>query len=158
MSMRKLSLVLSVLLTTSAAIAQSDRGTITGTIADSTGAIVARAPIQARQLETGATFEAASTATGNYTLSQLPAGAYEMTVTVPGFKTFVRQNLVLPVAQTLRIDVALEVGTRAESVTVSEASPLLKTESGDLSTNVTTESMNNLPVLGIGAGASGAGI
>ncbi|HWF08704.1 MAG TPA: carboxypeptidase-like regulatory domain-containing protein, partial [Bryobacteraceae bacterium] len=156
--MRKYSLILAGLTVATAAFAQSDRGTITGTVADSTGAIVARAPIEARQLETGATFETASSATGNYTLSQLPTGTYEMTVTVPGFKTFVRRNLTLPVAQTIRIDIVLEVGSRAESVTVTELTPLLKTESGDLSTNVTTDSMNSLPVLGIGAAASGAGI
>jgi hypothetical protein len=148
----------SFVLLTSLALAQSDRGTITGAIVDSTGAVIAGAPVQARQTETGAVFQAASSATGNYTLAQLPTGTYEMTVTAPGFKTFVRKNLFLPVAQTLRVDVPLEVGTRAESVTVSDAAPLLKTESGELSTNVTTDSMNNLPVLGIGAGASGAGI
>jgi hypothetical protein len=141
--MRKYFLILAGLTVAAAAFAQSDRGTITGTVADSTGAVVARAPIEARQLETGATFEAASSATGNYTLSQLPAGTYEMTVIVPGFKTFVRPNLTLPLAQTLRIDIVLEVGSRAESVTVTELTPLLKTESGDLSTNVTTDSMNS---------------
>src|SRR6202140_5000059 len=156
--MRAIICVATGLMLSSIAFAQSDRGTITGTVTDSPGAVIARAPIVARQLETGATFQAAASATGNYTLSQLPTGTYEMNVSVTGFKTFVRQNLLLPVAQTLRVDVVLEVGSRAESVTVSDAAPLLKTESGELSTNVTTDSLNNLPVLGIGANASGAGI
>src|ERR1700690_4136533 len=108
------------------AFAQSDRGTITGTVSDPTGAVVSNAPINAKQLETGATFQAGTSSTGNYTLSQLPTGTYELTVSVPGFKRFVRQNLVLPVAQTLRIDVILEVGSNSESVTVTEAAPLLK--------------------------------
>ena len=60
--------------------------------------------------------------------------------------------------KTLRIDVALEVGSSSESVTVTEAAPLLKTESGELSHNVATETLNNLPVLGIGATAGVAGI
>ncbi len=140
------------------AFAQSDRGTITGTVSDPAGAVVANVPIAAKQLETGATFQAGTSATGNYTLSQLPTGTYELTVTVPGFKKFVRQNLVLPVAQTLRVDIALEVGSSSESVTVNEAAPLLKTESGELSHNVSTDTLNNLPVLSIGSGASGAGI
>ncbi|HEX5430629.1 MAG TPA: TonB-dependent receptor, partial [Bryobacteraceae bacterium] len=63
-----------------------------------------------------------------------------------------------PVAQTLRVDVTLEVGAATESVTVTEAAPLLKTESGDLSHNVSTDTMNDLPVLGIGSNASNAGI
>jgi hypothetical protein len=138
--------------------AQSDRGTITGTIADPAGAVVANALIEARNIETGAQYRSASTATGNYTLAQLPTGSYELTVTVPGFKKYVRPNIVLPVAQTLRIDIALEVGAATESVTVQAESPLLKTESGELSHNVSTDRMDNLPVLGIGSGASQAGI
>ncbi|MBZ5673372.1 MAG: TonB-dependent receptor [Acidobacteriia bacterium] len=140
------------------AFAQSDRGTITGTVTDPAGAVVPGAPVEARNVQTGAVYQAAGSSTGNYTLSQLPTGTYEVSVTVAGFKKFVRQNIVLPVAQTVRIDVALEVGSATESVTVTEAAPLLKTESGELSHNVRTEQLDNLPVLGIGAGASQAGI
>src|SRR5579871_1591099 len=139
------------------ALAQSDRGTITGTIADPAGAIIANAPVEVRNAETGATYQVAASATGNYVV-QLPAGNYELSVLVPGFKKFVRQNLAVPVAQTLRIDVTLEIGSNAESVTVTEAAPLLKTESGELSHNVATETLNSLPVLGIGASAGVAGI
>src|SRR6267154_220373 len=89
---------------------QSDRGTITGALSDPAGAVVASAPIEARNVETGAVYQAGTSATGNYTLPQLPTGTYELSVTVPGFKKYVRQNIVLPVAQTLRIDIALEVG------------------------------------------------
>src|SRR6478672_1852519 len=143
----------------SAAFAQGDRGTITGTIADPVGAVIAGAPVQGRNVETGAAYQAASTTTGNYTLSQLPAGSYEITVTVPGFKKYVRQGLTVEVAQTLRIDVALEVGSAAESITVTEAAPLLKTESGELSHNVTGDNLDTLPVLGIGSAfASNSGI
>ena len=71
------------------ALAQSDRGTITGTISDPAGAVIAAAPIEARNVATGAVHQAASTATGNYTLAQIPAGTYEMHVAVAGFKRFV---------------------------------------------------------------------
>src|SRR3954467_11812122 len=138
-----------------AAFAQSDRGTITGTIIDPAGAVVAAAPIEIRNVENGAVYQAASSATGNYTLAQLPAGQYELSVSVAGFKKYVRRSLVVGVAQTFRVDVTLEVGSAAESVTVTEAAPLLKTESGELSHNVTTDRMNNLPVLTIGATSSG---
>src|SRR5215472_9997381 len=138
------------------AYAQGDRGTITGTVSDPAGAVVADAPIQAREVETGVVYQAVSTNTGNYTVSQLPAGSYELSVTVPGFKRFIRQNLVLQVAQVLRIDVTLEVGAATESVTVSEAAPLLKTESGELSHNVSTDTVDNLPILGIGSSMAGS--
>src|SRR5258708_6107573 len=109
-----------------AVFAQSDRATITGTISDPAGAVVANAPIVARNLDTGADYQAASTNTGNYTLSELPVGRYEVSVSVPGFKRYLRQGLTLQAAQTYRIDVMLEVGANSESVTVTEAAPLLK--------------------------------
>src|SRR5258708_3850599 len=133
--MRKILIGFAVLC--SAVLGQSDRGTITGTITDPAGAVVASAPIDIRNVAPGATYQAASTATGNYTLAQLPTGGYEMSLTVPGFKRYVRKNIELPVAQTIRLDVTLEVGTASDSVTVTEAAPLLKTESGELSHNVT---------------------
>src|SRR5690349_14118069 len=83
---------------------QSDRGTITGTVLDSTGAVVANASIDAKNTATGVAYQAASTATGNYTIAQLPAGTYELSVTVPGFKKYLRQGLTVDVAQTMRID------------------------------------------------------
>lgn len=146
------------LLVISGVFAQSDRGTITGTITDPTSAVLAGAEVEARNTDTGATFKAGSTNTGNYVLPQLPTGNYTLTVTVPGFKTFVRQNIFVPVATSVRIDPILEVGSATESITVSDTSPLLKTESGELSHNVATERMNNLPVMGIGARAGSAGI
>src|SRR5258708_14249243 len=108
-----------------AAAPQSDRGTITEAISDPAGAVVANAPVEVRNVDTGASYQAGASATGNYVV-QLPTGTYEISVSVPGFKKYVRQNLVVPVAQTLRIDVVLEVGSAAESVTVTEAAPLLK--------------------------------
>lgn len=103
-------LTLALMFCVLAAFGQSDRGTITGTVADSTGAVVANAPIEARNVDTGAVYRAGSSMTGNYTLSQLPTGTYELSVMVPGFKRFVRQGIVLPVAQTVRIDIGLDLG------------------------------------------------
>jgi len=141
------------------AVAQTDRGSITGTVSDPTGAVVANAAIAAKNVATGQTYTATSTQTGNYTLAQLPTGAYEVTVTVQGFKKFTRQGLELAPTQTMRIDISLEVGSNAETVTVTAEATLLKTENGELASNVTGDRLNNLPLLGIGPnGASAAGI
>jgi len=156
--MRSLTLVVSFLLVSAAALAQSDRGTITGTVADPGGAVVATAPVEIRNTDNGAVYQAATSATGNYTLSQLPVGPYELSVAVAGFKKFVRKNIIVNVAETYRVDVVLEVGSASESVTVMDAAPLLKTESGELSHTVDTNTMNNLPVLSIGASAGSSGI
>jgi hypothetical protein len=75
-----------------------------------------------------------------------------MTVTVAGFKRFVRQNITVQVAGTVRIDVPLEVGATSESVTVTESTPLLKTESGEMSHNMTTDKVDSMPVINLGFG------
>src|SRR6516225_5463122 len=145
--MHKLIILACSLTLAGVALAQSDRGTITGTVSDPAGAVVAGAPVEIKNVQTGSVYQAGTSATGNYTLAQLPAGQYELSITVPGFKKFVRQHIQVDVAETYRVDVVLEVGSSAESVTVTEAAPLLKTESGELSHTVTTNTMNNLPVL-----------
>ena len=148
--MRVLQVSICLLVLSVAVVAQSDRGTITGTIADPAGAVVASAPIEARNTATGAVFQGASSATGNYTLAQLPTGSYEISVSVPGFKKYVHQNVAVDVAQTVRVDIALEVGSATESVTVTEQSSLLKTESGELSHTVQAQRLIDLGLLGIG--------
>jgi hypothetical protein len=152
---QKLALFVYLLTTTAMLFAQADRGTITGTIADPAGAVVPGAPIELRNIETGSSFKVASTETGNYTAANLPAGTYEMTVNVSGFKKYNRTNIQVQVAQTLRLDVPLEVGSSTESVTVTAEATLLKTESGDLSHNVESSRMNNLPMLGLGEASAG---
>src|SRR5579864_818846 len=141
------------------AFAQSDRGTITGTISDPAGAVIPSAAIEAKNLATGALYQAASSATGNYTIAQLPAGNYELEVTVPGFKRYVRAGLQVEVAGTLRIDPILEVGSATESVTVEAAAPLLKTEGGEVSHNIATQTLDDLPILTLtGSAASGGSL
>ena len=153
--MRFQRVVVYLLASSFAAFAQSDRGTITGTISDPAGAVVANAMVEAKNADTGTVYQAGSSATGNFTLAQMPTGTYELSVTVPGFKKFLRPGIVVPVAQVVRVDAVLEVGATTESVTVEAAAPLLKTESGEMSTNVSTDTLNALPIFGIGSNASG---
>src|SRR5678810_1484277 len=84
--MRSLFVAASFCLLALTLFAQSDRGTITGTVSDPAGAVVAGAPIEIRNVETGIVNRVASSATGNYTIAQLPAGQYELSVNVAGFK------------------------------------------------------------------------
>jgi len=139
------------------AFSQTDRGTITGTVSDPAGAVVANASIEATNVATGAVYNTESSATGNYTIAQLPAGTYTLSVTVTGFKKFVREGLVVQVAGTLRIDVPLEVGSTTESVTVVEAAPLLKTESTEVSYNIATSTLNDLPIMTLSGAPAGFG-
>ncbi len=73
------------------AFAQADRGTMTGTVIDPAGAVVANATIQIRNLGTASLYPSATSETGNYTVGQLPPGTYELQVIAPGFKQYNRR-------------------------------------------------------------------
>jgi len=139
----------------SLAFGQGGNGTITGTITDAAGAVVAGAAVQARNAETGVSFTAASSTAGVYTISGLPVGTYAVTAMVQGFKAYTHANLALAATQILKEDIALEVGTSAESVTVTDEASLLKTETAELTHNVTLAQMDNIPLLGVGLAGNG---
>ena len=83
----------------SALFAQSDRGSITGTVIDPSGAVIAAARIDVRNVDNGATYTSAASATGNYEIPQLPTGTYEITVTAADFKKYINPKVFVPVAQ-----------------------------------------------------------
>src|SRR4029077_11234306 len=85
------------------AFAQSNQGTITGTISDPAGAVVPAAAIEVKNTGTGVLSRGGTSATGNYVIS-VPAGTYEISVTVTGFKKFVQQNVQVIVATDTRKD------------------------------------------------------
>ena len=133
---------------------QTGLATLTGTVTDQTGAVMSNATISAKHVDTGTTLTGTSSATGNYTISQMPIGQYEIVVEQAGFKTYRRTGLTLGSAQNLRLDIGLEVGATTESVTVTAESSLLKTESGTLVHNITPAQIQALPLLNVGAGTS----
>jgi len=137
---------LGVLLLASTAFAQTDRGTITGTVLDPAGAVVPGATIEAKNTATSQTYNAGSTGTGNYTLASLPAGTYELSVNATGFKKYVRPGITVQVAETTRVDATLEVGATSDTVTVNAEAPLLKTESGELSHQIDFTQADEIPI------------
>src|SRR3954452_23212232 len=143
-----------IFLTFSALFAQSDRGSINGTLTDPNGAVITSATVTATNQETGAVAQAATTATGNYTIPQLPAGLYDVSVELPGFKKFIQRGIAVQVAQTARIDISMQIGQSNETITVTSDAPLLKTESAEQSQNITAERMSELPLnfSGLGVG------
>ena len=139
-------------------LAQSDRGTITGAVSDPSSAVLPGVSIVATNTQTGTKYETISTETGNYTLVQLPAGVYELAVELPGFKKYIQQGITVQVAQTLRVDVTLQVGANTEEVTVTADATLLRTESGEVSHIIPAARLNELPILGIGGAATTQGL
>lgn len=129
---------------------QTGLATLTGLIADPSGAVMANVAVNALHVETGANTVGTTSATGNYTIPQLQVGQYVVTVEQAGFKTFRREGLTLGATQILRLDVTMEVGATTESVTVTAEASLLKTESGTLVHNITPAQIQNLPLLRVG--------
>lgn len=128
------------------ALAQTDRGSITGTVSDPAHASIPDATVVARHIETGTTYDTRTTSTGNYTLPSLPPGTYEITVEANGFSKHIGTGTDVSVAQVTRVDVELKVGAVTESVTVEATAPMLKTESSEQSYNIANETIVNLPM------------
>src|SRR5580692_1779558 len=143
------------LLCASVGFGQTGLATITGTITDPSGAPIASAPVVVRSSDTGTTFQGASSSTGNYTVTQLPVGDYELSVTVSGFKKYTHTNFHLAAGQTMGEDIALQVGQSTESVTVTAETSLLQTESAEVSGNFTVKQLDDLPLLTVGATTDG---
>jgi hypothetical protein len=153
-----LSVLVSLVLISVAGFSQAANGTITGTITDASGAVIPGVTVEVKNTETGVVFSTISTETGNYTAPNLPPGPYAISAALPGFKKYDRTGVNLAAAQTLRVNIPLEVGTAGETISVSADASLLKTETGDIAHNITVEELKDLPLIGIGnanAGSSG---
>jgi hypothetical protein len=95
---------------------QSDRGAIAGTVLDPAGAIVAKATVQAKSVETGTVYKGASMATGKYKIAELPAGQYDITVAVPGLRAYEQKNIRVQAAKESSLDIRLQEGTQLSSL------------------------------------------
>ena len=137
-----------------ALFAQSDRGVITGTVSDSTGALIPGARIVLTNTNTGANSDTVTTGTGNYTLLSLSAGTYSLKVSHPGFGLYEQAKIQVQVAVTTRVEIVLAIGSAAETIRVNAESTQLRTESAEQSSTITGKQINELPInFGIGAGA-----
>jgi len=131
----------------SSALAQSDRGSITGTVTDPSGAVVANAKVTATNLTTNEVREATTSDQGSYTLPQLKADPYRVTVEAQGFKASTVENVQVGVQVTRTVDVTLEIGVVTDVVTVSsDATPIIQTDSPVRQTNVTERQVRELPL------------
>src|SRR4051794_2812380 len=109
-------------------LAQLDRGAMVGTVTDPTTAVVPGAKLQVRNVATGAIYQAETNMNGQYSVPNLPIGDYAITFEAAGFKKLVRSNLDVRVADTLRVDVSLEVGSTSESIEITAEAPRLQTD------------------------------
>jgi hypothetical protein len=121
-------------------------GTIEGSVADSSGAVVVGAKVTARNLATGAETVRSTTSGGLYSLAPLDAGDYTLTASAPGFENLVRENIHLDGLQVLSLNLALKVGTASQTVTVTDAPPPLETGNATLGAVIENEVYQSLPL------------
>ena len=127
--------------------AQITTTTMVGTVADKSGAVVPNVRVTATNTGTNLERSVNTNEQGEYRIEFLPVGEYTVTVEAPGFKKFLRKNLTLEVAQTVRVDVALEVGSTGETIQVLAAAPLVNTSNPELGRTVENEEIVNLPIV-----------
>jgi hypothetical protein len=144
--MRKstLGVLLSLLLVAWPALAQDQRGSITGVVKDNTGAVLPGATVEAKS-NAGALATTSTDANGVYRFPSLAPGTYQVTATLQGFTAAKLDNIPVSLGQTKTVDLALGVGGLAESVQVSAEAPLIDVKGSSRSTNIRAESIDLLP-------------
>ena len=128
--------------------AQVDHGSISGTVRDSSGAVVSGAQITLSDTDTGFTLNVTTDGSGNYTATPLKLGHYTVKAEAAGFATTTQENVQVNVASTTTADLRLSIAGTQQSVVVSSAPPALQTEDASTGQVVSAQSINDTPLNG----------
>src|SRR5437773_5069685 len=142
------STTLVVLLFSVALIAQGNFGRILGSVKDPTGAVMPGATVNIIDTQRGLARTVTSDEAGLYNAPTLTPGTYTVRVEFPGFKTLSRENVVVEVGSEIRVELTIEPGQQSETVTVSEAIPLIDTTGATLGGVLANASINDMPLNG----------
>src|SRR5258707_15373877 len=126
--------------------AYAQNAQITGTVKDQSGAIIPGATVTSRNVDTGLTRTGVSDGAGEYRLVSLPPGRYSVATELSGFSTETRPDIILIIDQTAILTFVLKPAAIAESVTVTGDSPIVDVTRSDVSTSVSTQQIQDLPV------------
>lgn len=136
---------LSMMVLISPAFGQERSGNIAGTVTDPTGAVIPDVQVTATNLASGRVLSTTSGPDGSYRVLQVEPGRYSLTFEKSGFAKYEVADTIVLVGRTLRADAALSVGSLTQTVEVTEAPPLIDTESTMVAHNVTAEEFDRLP-------------
>jgi hypothetical protein len=140
-----LMLSLTVLILSAAGLAQELAATLTGTVTDASGALVPNATLVVHSEDTGADVRRVTTSsTGNFNITNLPAGTYTVSVQLEGFQKFVASSVILNVAEKHTLDVQLKAGKVTESVEVTAENTPIQTTTAEESGTVTGDQVREL--------------
>ncbi len=131
--------------------AQTDRGVISGSVTDASGAVIAGAKVSAIHVATNVTYSTVSTSTGDFTIPSLTAGDYQLKIEQQGFKTYVRSGINVSAGGSVRVNASLELGAVTESIEVTTAVVQLQTESARVTSQVSNKLVDELPLVVGGA-------
>ena len=133
---------------TTAVRAQVLYGTLTGTVTDVSGAVIANAHVTALEMQTGVSQIQETDASGIYRFSTLLPGTYKITIAGQGFSQQETQGVVIRGNEIARVDAQLKVASATQNVTVTTEAPQLQTDKADVHTDFTARQIESLPIMG----------
>ncbi|HVB99999.1 MAG TPA: TonB-dependent receptor [Candidatus Dormibacteraeota bacterium] len=128
--------------------AQQNLGQISGRVTDQTGGVIAGTPVTVTNVATGVVRRLTTDRAGAYSAPALIPGTYTVSVSAPGFRTFVRKDVLIETGKSVRIDVQLVPGAVTQTVQVTGAVPMVNTTSATLGGTLSNQTINNLPLIG----------
>ena len=141
-------LLAAVVLVPGAVVAQVLYGGVVGTVTDSTGATIPGATVTIVNTETNLTRTAVTNESGSFSFTNVPAGPYDVKISLQGFREAVRTGVPVTVGGIARVDAELELGALTETVTVESEAQLLQTDEASVSTEIESEAIVNMPLSG----------
>jgi hypothetical protein len=125
---------------------QEVTASIVGTVTDPSGAPINGAAVKATSVEQGTAFATKTNETGSYSITRIPVGSYTLEITAQGFQRTVYPPFTLVLNQAARVDAKMKVGQVTETVEVTGAAPVLKTETTEVDTIIDSRTNDNLPL------------
>ena len=125
---------------------QEVTASIVGTVTDPSGAPISGADVKATSVEQGTSFNAKTNETGSYSITRIPVGSYKLEISAQGFQRAVYPPFALVLNQSARLDAKMKVGQVTETVEVTGAAPVLKTETTEVDTIIDSRTNDNLPL------------
>jgi hypothetical protein len=130
------------------ASAQVLYGSIVGTLTDETGAVVPKAAVTVTNTSTGLTRQTTANDAGYYSIPNLLEGVYDLSVTATGFSPYTQKGINVSINSVTRVDATVKLGALTEQVSVEASTALLQTTKSDVSVNLDTQAIENLPLSG----------
>jgi hypothetical protein len=138
-------ILITMLAIAEAALSQDSRAKITGTVTDSSQAVIAGASVQLQNLNTGQRTARTTNETGSYIFDYVEPGNYNLAVEYPGFKKFVQENVLVESRASLSINAVLQPGSAQESITVEAAPVTVNVSNANVQLTIDTKLANELP-------------